>query len=490
MKRFGCVRITRGARNYCTSSARLQSWALQVYRPWMCVKTDCRKVNYARAQQCEGCGTDKPVLTGWVCADCDAQNHKGVRFCKKCASPASNSSGLWACACCHKNNKIDDLDDNSTCGYCEYDMAPKTRTEAETLQLQQEISQRIKEQQIAYDTAPVDPDWEERQSHNPWASEKATPDPAPEKPAEPKPKRFEYKPFVFTEEKVAVSRLLKPKKVAIPAPEGPPGFDWMCRERACGAMNKGNTNICVQCNSQIVPAEWECDTCAAKNHWSRGMCFACHTPITPSWLCNRCRTRTSIYDTGCRSCGSLRPPVDPVDPKDIRSGKVTKKSTKKTGADWVCEGCRAQNFSWRDRCFSCDMAKEPGAGGSVWTDGSTNDGSPIATVNDNNWICDSCHASNFRTRTECWQCGKGAVSAAIATDNESVPTFTKEGFQKGVEDAPALGTSKSAWSSDDWVCGKCFAKNFKSRGECHKCGTTKTVAAVTKRITIKKPVKI
>lgn len=492
MKRFGAFshRIAR-CRGFCVTPVVRQSWAAQSFRPWMCVKADCKKVNYARAQQCEGCGTDKPNLTRWICVDCNAENHKGVKFCKKCASPATSSSGYWACACCIKNNKIDDLDDVSTCSFCDYDMAPKNRSEEEALRIQQEISQRIREQQSAFD-APT-PELEE----NPWATAGDSSAEAPSHASSTqtdalKPKRFDYKPFVFQEPKVAVSKLMRPRKPAEPIPDCPPGFDWMCRERQCGAMNKGDANVCVQCNHQIIPSEWECGTCAARNHWSRGLCFSCSTPITPSWLCNRCRTRTSIYDSECRSCNSQRPPVEPVDPRDVKSGKLAKGKGKKTTTDWVCEGCKAQNFSWRDRCFSCDMAKEPGAQGGMWTDGSGSDGSSVAAVNDNNWLCDSCHASNFRTRTECWQCGKGAVSAAIASDTESVPTFEKEGFQKGLPDAPAVGASKT-WgpkNPEDWVCGKCFAKNFKSKTECHKCGTVKTVAAVTKKITIRKPVKI
>lgn len=502
MQRFGIRRVVGRAalplsRGVATSSPLLQSWAAQSHRPWMCAKSECRKVNYARAQECEGCGAAKPVLTKWVCVSCSGENFKGVKFCKKCAAPAAGNKDVWACACCMKNNAVDDLDDNSVCGFCQYDMAPKNRSEEDIVRIQQEISQRIREQQAAYDSAGGDAGgfgggFGAQQEVDPWgqAVPSSSP-PAVEAIEAPKPKRFEYKPFVYQEPAQPVSRLMRPRKPAVPTPVGPPGFDWMCRGRACGAMNKGDAEACVQCHNRIVPGEWECATCAAKNHWSRAGCFACATPITPSWLCNRCRTRTSIYDDGCRSCGTQRPPVEPVDPRDVKSGKHQRAKPKKTGTDWTCEGCKAQNFGWRDRCFSCDMAKEPGGGGQMWTDGSAGgDGAPIAAVNDNNWLCDSCHASNFRTRTECWQCGKGAVSAAIASDTESVPTFAKEGFQKGVEDSPALGETRSWTNSDDWVCGKCFAKNYKSKTECHKCGTTKTVAAVTRRITIKRPVKL
>lgn len=315
------------------------------------------------------------------------------------------------------------------------------------------------------------------------------------------PKKFEYKPYVYQEPAKAVSRLMRGPKMAVaqvPTNLGAPGFDWMCREKTCGAANKGNTDKCGTCSVKVTPADWGCDTCGARNHWSRGVCFNCSTPITPSWLCLRCRTRTSIYDEACRNCSSERPPVEPVDPAQLRTGHGRGVGTaRKKGIDWLCQGCRQQNFSWRDTCFSCNMPKDPmagmattGSGGSVF-DTMDADGAPVATVNDNNWHCDSCHASNFRTRTECWQCGKSSSAGAAASGGTPTPNFEKEGFQS---DAPATGASPlNTWNTKDpgdWTCGRCFAKNFKNRGECHKCGGAKVVAMPSRATSSKAPVKI
>eukprot|EP00758_Cryptobia_borreli_P001098 Tbor_TRINITY_DN1936_c0_g1::TRINITY_DN1936_c0_g1_i1::g.3523::m.3523 len=551
MKRFKFIfRLSRAASALChvpstqhrsvyrATALALQTWAQQTYRPWMCIKTECRKVNYARAINCESCGEEKPSLLGWVCQSCNTKNHQGIKACKGCGASYDDCKDFWACISCHKNNRKDSIDDNSICGFCSYDMAPKTRSEEELLRIQQEVSERIREQQLAYDTAPVDGDEEDRNSGegtgiqsltpvgessvseeypDPWAQPSSptkshTPLPSAPGPSvselesKNKIKKYEFKPYVYKPPETAVSRLNRKPKSVEPSPQGAPGFEWMCREKACGSTNKGDTDICKACSTKIVPADWECDTCGAKNHWCRGMCFNCHTSIAPSWLCLRCRTRTSIYDVGCRNCSSPRPPVEPIDPLTLRTdqkgkagkGRIAGGRTK--GIDWMCQGCRSQNFSWRDRCFSCDLVRDAtteegagsgGAGGEPLMD---SDGAPMVAVNDNNWLCDSCHASNFRTRTECWQCGRSANGqGAIASSEDEVPTFAKEGFQAGKEDSPASSSILNAWGSkdkDEWTCGKCFSKNFKNRSECHRCGVAKTVAVVTKRVIMKKPVKI
>lgn len=42
------------------------------------------------------------------------------------------------CAVCKENNRIDEIEDNSRCGYCGYDMAPHRTAEEEILRRAQE----------------------------------------------------------------------------------------------------------------------------------------------------------------------------------------------------------------------------------------------------------------------------------------------------------------------------------------------------------------
>ena len=76
---------------------------------------------------------------------------------------------------------------------------------------------------------------------------------------------------------------------------------------------------------------------------------------------------------------------------------------------------------------------------------------------------------------------------------ESIPAYEKEGFQSGAADVPLAPGLVKSWTGRDkqeWTCSKCFAKNFKNRTECHKCGNIKSVAVLTRKTSTAQPAKL
>lgn len=480
----------------------LQSWAQRTNRVWMCIKEECRHVSAPSAMQCEACGAEKPNLKGWLCEECGTRNHKGVKKCHKCAASVEKSSEFWMCAACEKNNRIDDLDDNSRCGFCGYDMAPMTMTEAEALRIQNERSQRLREAQEQFDSISAhDAD---EQFGDETAGGSSLPNALREMPsAAPRTalKIPEVQPFTPPPVGTAHSRIFRKPKPLPPAgvPPGPPGFDWMCREPNCGTINPGDEENCSKCGTHITPAEWECCHCGAMNHMSRSRCFSCRIIIPVSWVCSSCRTATSIYDSSCRQCGEARPATEPKDPRDVRApmmhtgGSRGGRRRDMSRQDWNCAECHGMNFASRTACYQCGAPRSNSDAAASAANASFEPAAADFAVNHNNWFCRHCQASNFRTRTNCWQCGRASSesSATSWSNDESAPQFEKEGFQKESDDAVSEG-QVSVWNkkTDDWTCGKCFSKNFKNRQECHKCGATKTVAVAPRRVFVRKPVKI
>lgn len=504
---------------FSSSQAFFQLWASRGIRPWMCLAVECRHVNKSKAPACETCGKEKPVLSGWLCEACKTKNYAGIRSCKKCAAPQDKT--FWRCAACNENNSVDTIDDNSRCGHCGYDMAPLSRSEEEIVQASQErfqnnraaqeqfdsISAREMDEQTDSETTGFDsahpPPWAKAPSVSTAASESsgaaltaaqraaakilATPIPSFV------PRAHEQAKSVIGRRAAAQSRDKKPV-----TPSGPPGFDWMCRERNCGAVNGGDDDTCSSCNTPISPDEWECPGCAALNHCSRGSCFNCKGPIPVSWVCMQCRAMTSVYDSACRNCSAARPKVEPRTVRDaaaFRDG--TRGLPKPRKADWSCPSCHMLNFASRTECFKCQAAK-PGAHAAAVSDGwdALASTAPAAPVGDANWQCRSCGASNFRTRTDCWQCHAKAASHQVGgwQDTSSEPKFEKEGFQGG-EDVPLAPGQVKGWGSkvigsDDWTCSKCFSKNFRAKTECFKCGAAKSVLTAPRKAFAKKSVKI
>lgn len=503
-------------RSLLTSSAPLyQSWARSTSRPWMCKQESCRSVNKAPLTVCEACGEQKPVLQGWKCVSCGTRNFKGVRKCKSCREPADASSGFWMCIACEGTNRVDELEDNSRCGHCGYDMAPMTMSEEYAANVSQQQAAEYQEQQVAFDSISAGEAEEQfsdvasgaerlpphlRRSQSSRATQILGPTP-------------EIKPFNPGKPESRHSRLHRKLRVTSQngsAPPGPPGFDWVCREATCAAANPGDEENCTHCGKHINPVDWECQQCSAMNHLSRTRCFSCETPIPMSWTCGACEMATSIYDTVCRSCGQARTAVEPRAPSEVMSDErsTSKFATWRRGEDWNCDECSAMNFARRTECFQCGSARVGGSGGSPHSPSRRGDGgggklsgsgdwgvesdapvSKSARSNRQNWLCSDCKSSNFRTRTVCWQCGSAAPADWRAESNTPSVHFDREGFQDDKNSKPAEGKMNSWKKDDDWTCAKCFSKNFRSRMDCYRCGAPK-LAVSSKRTAVRRPVKL
>lgn len=462
----------------------------------MCIKEECRSVSKGNTDFCEACGSAKPVLRGWKCAACDTKNFSGIKTCKNCKASFQKSAGYWLCIACEKNNRIDEIEDNSRCGFCGYDMAPTSVSEEEILRRgheQYEESRRVQEQFDSITPEEADEQFGDILSGAEHLTRKAGATPSlaggvGNTPSGPTLPAGIVQPFQPLPRESCRSRLGK-KKAPLPSnaiPPGPPGFDWMCRVPSCGHINPGDEEVCMKCQEHISPGEWECPFCAAQNHLSRSKCFSCQSPIPISWACSECRTATSIYDKKCRSCGVERPPAEPKLPHEVARGNVyglTPQRNQKKG-DWLCAGCNAMNFGWRTECYQC---ASPRSEASVGVSDS-GDWNTSGSVSHNNWFCSQCQASNFRTRNDCWQCGAVNQNAGGWSATENTPKFEHEGFQDG-DAKPAEGTMNSWKKVDDWACAKCFAKNFKNRTECYKCGAPRMTIA-PRRAATRKPVKL
>lgn len=498
-----------------------QSWSRDRVRPWMCVKKECRSINKAVAPKCETCGTAKPVLQRWKCVDCGTVNFAGVKQCKECKAPTQKSAEYWMCADCEENNRVDALDDNGVCGFCGYDMAPRTVMEEKLLrQVEEAAAARQHEQERFDDVSLREAD---EQFGNPlegkdqldpslrksWSQPLAgssrhlrLPTVAPFVPSTEPPKTRHSAVLRRNAQKMALVR------DANAVPSGPPGFDWMCRDASCGHINPGDEEACMQCHAHIRPDNWECLMCGAENHLSRSRCFNCRTPIPVCWTCATCNTTTSIYDKACRSCGVVRPPTEPKRREDVifdatSHNRTYTKQRDRSSGEWYCPSCNMLNFSRRTECFDCKTPRPAQSGGtgnadpfaaSGWGADATSLGqaSPTTAALQNNWICTQCQASNFRTRHDCWKCGRASEHQKAWSTDTTTTHIEREGFQTGAEDKSAEGKMNDAWKgdSDKWTCAKCYATNYRNRSDCFRCGSRKMAVAATRASKARRPVKL
>nr|CCM19483.1 hypothetical protein, conserved [Leishmania guyanensis] len=519
---FGAVcALTNSTRAYTTLTRLLrQSWKSRNLRPWMCAKESCRVVNAETRKECESCGAEKPQLLGWKCVGCTTINYAGVRKCRKCEEASDKSKGFWMCAVCHENNRVDEIEDNSRCGFCGYNMAPHSVAEDEILRRAQEKAVMQQQQQEHYDSISYkDAD---EQFTNPLEGAGAL-DPslrATHSGREaPIPGRLLKLPAVgpFVPGDVPEtrhSRLHQRRKVN-PAlqtvldganlPEGPPGFDWMCRNSSCGQINPGDEESCLKCGTHITPAEWECPLCAALNHLARSRCFHCRSRIPVCWTCRACQGTTSIYDKVCRGCGIDRPAAEPRTVREVErnggghAGGYVPQGNRARG-EWYCSTCSSLNYSRRTECFQCSSPR-PSSPAQAVTDSFSATGwgemdgtgtTAIATaVQHNNWICVYCQTSNFRTRRDCWKCGRATERADEWSSKGLTPQYEHEGFQEGSGARSAEGNMNTSWrTSGDWMCAKCYSKNFRSRLECFRCGARKLAVSASRGCGARKPVKL
>ncbi|CCW60012.1 unnamed protein product [Phytomonas sp. EM1] len=410
------------------------------------------------------------------------------------------------CAACGENNRVDELDDNSRCGHCGYDMAPLSLSIKKVQEILQMRAQESQECQEAFDSISAR-DAEEQfgdalSGHEVLPVELKSSEYSASALNVKELPQEEIKPFTPRPRETARSLLFRKSNPSAHVsdgriPPGPPGFDWMCRVQTCGHANPGDEENCMKCGQHITPSEWECQQCAALNHLSRPRCFNCHRLIPMHWTCGQCQTLTSIYDKVCRECGSERAPVQPRNPSDIQEDMASGRHNKRGSSgvkrdDWYCDKCGCMNFARRSECFQCKAARPNFEGGTSEMDPSAS-GSARSDINTNhqNWSCPGCHTANFRTRTACWKCGGQAPSVTAWAAEPRTPHFQQEGFQKDeVDTRPAEGAMNVWKKTDDWTCAKCFTKNFRSKGECFKCGSPKAVAVAPRRASVRKPVKL
>ena len=514
-------------RRYVTVTRPLQqSWGHERVRPWMCIKKECRVVNKAVASQCEACGAAKPVLQRWKCIDCGTVNFAGVKECKQCKAPREKSRDFWMCAACEENNRIDELEDNSVCGFCNYDMAPRTAAQEEAQRRVQEAAVKQQLQQENYDSISyreADEQFENpldgaQQLDASLRTSHASSDAAGccRRLVIPKVKPFAMSADQHTATKHSSlyrrSHLNPAAKAVLEAsqtPEGPPGFDWMCCAANCGHINPGDEENCLKCGAHIQPKEWECLMCGALNHLSRSRCFHCHSAIPVYWTCVACNATTSIYEKKCRSCGRERPATEPkraseVNLKDAYGrGRVTAQRDARRG-EWYCPSCHQLNYSRRSECFQCSTPR-PTAGTPEGEDAFAMTGwgvgaatlsqsvaSPSAAPMQNNWICTHCQASNFRTRHDCWKCGRPSEHQGEWSKETFTPQYEHEGFQTGADDKPTEGQMNANWkvNNETWTCAKCYASNFVNRLDCYRCGASKMAVMTPRRTKARRPVKL
>jgi hypothetical protein len=510
-------------RSYAVAATKplFQSWSETRVRPWMCINRECRVVNRAIANQCEACETKKPVLQRWKCVECGTVNLAGVKQCKQCKAPAEKSRNYWMCADCSENNRVDEFENNSVCGFCGYDMAPRTEAQKEALHRAQEAAAAVQQQQESYDAISYQE--ADEQFTDPLQGGEAL-DPSVRVPQLAAgmessntscrhlkiPQIGPFVPPAVPQTKHSVlhrrKRVSAAARVVMEAsrtPEGPPGFDWMCRGAGCGHINPGDEENCLQCGVHISPAEWECPMCAALNHPTRARCFSCHTAIPVCWTCKGCGTATSIYDRVCRSCGVERPPTEPRWASEVsatdsvgRGGFTFQKNGQR--GEWYCQQCRKMNFSRRTECFQCGTQRPSDAAAAQaendafatagWGTPTTQQQAPLH----NNWICTHCQASNFRTRHDCWKCGRPSEHHNEWSKETATPQFAHEGFQTGADDKSTVGQMNVAWKKDEdkWTCAKCYALNFKTRLECFRCGASKMAVLTPRRSKARRPVKL
>ncbi|TPP42296.1 Zn-finger in Ran binding protein and others family protein [Leishmania donovani] len=435
------------ARPYTTLTRSLrQSWKSRSLRPWMCAKESCRAVNQGIRKECESCGTEKPQLLGWKCVGCSTINYAGVRKCKKCADAIDKSKEFWIVA------------------------------EEEILRRATEKTLMLQQQQEHFDSVSYTE--ADEQFMNPLEGAEALDPtlraihPGSEAPITGRVLKLSaVAPFVAggvpetrhspLHQRRKVHPALQTVLEGATAPEGPPGFDWMCRNSSCGHINPGDEESCLRCGTHITPSEWECPLCASLNHLARSRCFYCKNRIPVCWTCSACQGTTSIYDKACRGCGMDRPAAEPRTVRELERGVPDQ---------GVADPFSAAGWGGTD---------SPGAA------------AVAAPVQHNNWMCAYCQASNFRTRHDCWKCGRTSERAEEWSSQALSPQYEREGFQEGANTKSAEGAMNASWkSAGDWLCAKCYSKNFRNRLECYRCGARKHALPATRSSSVRKPVKL
>lgn len=241
--------------------------------------------------------------------------------------------------------------------------------------------------------------------------------------------------------------------------------------------------------SQELKGDWKC-SCGLNNFARRSNCFRCGLPkdasaaaaaggVVPGaaghqatskqpdeWMCLACQSSNRNTPT-CFMCLAARPQgaaatiVSPhasfVSIADVAAaGEATPSQSSIGGAqvkpgDWHCP-CGSHNFASRQQCFKCQaprLQSQTGSSSSHQRSSQSSIGGRIVMIGD--WVCPSCMNHNFKSRTECRQCG-----------------------QARAPDAKELH-AQDVMKPGDWLCA-CGEHNFKKRGTCRKCGLVNPAA--------------
>ena len=223
---------------------------------------------------------------------------------------------------------------------------------------------------------------------------------------------------------VAASR---PSVGGIPHPQVPKGPPPPSNLRAFHQQTDPSSNA-----HSTRPGDWYCENCNAHNFASRNACFKCKEmkknimPVT---------TPTSVGSMGGDNTRAFVPPPPLGNPTaagakqahSIGSGDYSNEgeangyshhsgdvSSVLRPGDWLCPSCRAHNFASRTACFKCKARKGGVESGSGIRDEhskrvDSSDGSSDRggfPMRSGDWLCDNCGAHNFASRGACFKCKK------------------------------------------------------------------------------------
>lgn len=177
-------------------------------------------------------------------------------------------------------------------------------------------------------------------------------------------------------------------------------------------MNNSQKNIK---NTNSSQEDWICSNCGDTNFRFRIRCWRCNTRSkekskrleSHDWVCV-CGVMNFGRRLICMKCG--RSKTDQEKNLDI--------STPRAG-DWICT-CGEHNFTRRHQCRKCHKEREK----------------ELLSKKKGDWLCESCHTHNYRSRDICHQCFhpkygvheiKGELKCIVCRDLETTMAIKKCG---------------------------------------------------------------
>eukprot|EP00124_Ichthyophonus_hoferi_P001262 Ihof_evm10s61 gene=Ihof_evmTU10s61 len=139
-----------------------------------------------------------------------------------------------------------------------------------------------------------------------------------------------------------------------------------------------------------------------------------HTPdFRPGdWICctPNCQNHNFARQTACRRCGQMRPTEG-----GMVGGMAGMPANFRAG-DWICRSCTNHNFARNTTCRRCGAGNgpqmpqmppvAPGMPGGPM--GMSEQGRPLPpTFRAGDWMCNTCNAHNYASRTTCRECDAG-----------------------------------------------------------------------------------